>query len=95
MNEHIRARLTELLEAKSRHEGGRCRLCRDRPGQVLIVQRDQQPCSVEQEAEWKEVTALCPACGWQPDVVEVTEVVIHSRAQWQRFRDGVPLSEEP
>jgi hypothetical protein len=38
---------------------------------------------------------LCPACGWQPDVVEVTEVVIHSRVQLEQFRNGESLSEGP
>jgi hypothetical protein len=83
------------LEASLPKQGGQCRLCRDRPGQVLIFRRDQQPCSEEQEAEWREATVPCPACGWQPDLVEVTEVVIHSRAQWEQFCNELPLLEEP
>ena len=83
------------LEARFRNEGGRCRLCRDQPGQVLVFRRDQRPCSEKQEAEWREATIPCPACGCQPELVEVTEVVIHSRAKWEQFRGGVPLSEKP
>jgi hypothetical protein len=90
----VRQRLRRL-EARLRNEGGRCRLCRDRPGQVLIVLRDQQRCAEEEKAKWREDTMPCPACGWQPDVVEVTEIVIHTRAQWEQFRDGESLSEGP
>jgi hypothetical protein len=35
----------------------------------------------------------CPACRWQPDVVEVREVVIHTRAQWEQLRNGESLLE--
>jgi hypothetical protein len=90
----VRHRLRRL-EASLRDEGGRCRHCRDRPGQVLIVRRDQQPCSEEQEAKWREDAMPCPACGWQPDVVKITEVVIHSRAEWERFRNREHLSQGP
>jgi hypothetical protein len=83
------------LEARFRNEGGRCRFCRDRPGQVLVARRDQQPCSEEQEAERREATMPCPACGWQPEVVEVTEVVIHSRAQWEQICRNEQQTEEP
>jgi hypothetical protein len=76
------------LEARLSKEGGRCRLCRDRPGQVLIIRRGEQPCSEED-------TMPCAACGWQPEVIEVTEVVIHTRAQWEQLRNGESLSEGP
>jgi hypothetical protein len=76
----VRHRL-QRLEARVCQEGGRCQLCRDRPGQVLIVRREQEPSTEEQQAESAEAIASCPACGWQPDVVQITEVVIHSRAQ--------------
>jgi hypothetical protein len=39
---------------------------------------DQQPCTGEPKGDSAEAAAPCPACGWQPDVVEITEVVIYT-----------------
>jgi hypothetical protein len=90
----VRHRL-QRLEARVCKEGGRCRLCRDRPGQVLVVRRDGEPRAKEQQAESAEAIASCPACGWQPDVVQITEVLIHSRAQWAQFRNREHPSQGP
>jgi hypothetical protein len=100
----LRHRLRRL-EAGLRKDGRRCPLCRDRPGQVIVTiagvhlpangPGDQQPHAGERKADSAEAVVPCPACGWQPEVVEVTEVVIHSRDQWDQFRDGEPLSKKP
>jgi hypothetical protein len=101
----LRHRLRRL-EAGLRKDGRRCPLCRDRPGQVMVTMAgiglpdddrgDRQPCTDEREEDSAETAAPCPACGWQPEVVQVTEVVVYSRAQWAagEFRtlaqEGVP-----
>jgi hypothetical protein len=93
------------LEATLRKDGCRCPQCRDRPGQVIVTtarldlpdndRGDRQPCPGEPKGDSPGATAACPACGWEPEVVRVTEVVVHSRAQWEQIRRNEPQTEEP
>jgi hypothetical protein len=46
---------------------------------------DQQPVADERKTDSAEAAAPCPGCGWQPEVVEVTEVLVYSRAQWEQI----------
>jgi hypothetical protein len=90
----IRHRLRRI-EAGFSKRGRRCPLCRDRPGQVMVTtasihlpdngRGDCQPCTGEPKGDSAEAAAPCPACGWQPDVVEITEVVIYSPEQLEQI----------
>jgi hypothetical protein len=83
----LRHRLRRL-EAGLFKDGRRCPLCRDRPTQVMVTtariylpdndRGDGRTCTGEPKGDSVEAAAPCPGCGWQPDVVEVTEVVIYS-----------------
>ncbi len=48
---------------------------------------DRQPCTGEPKGDSAEAAAPCPACGWQPDVVQITEVVIYSPERLEGIRD--------
>jgi len=77
----IQSRLRRL-EGESHRGGGRCPVCRGRPGEVEVA-----TCTILIPANGREKLPLqppeapgdptpCRACGWQPVVVEVGEVVV-------------------
>jgi hypothetical protein len=71
-------RLEELAGA----DRGRCPVCRNRPANVAIQSRrdppDAEPVPLDSGGDSCEP---CPACGWQPDTLEIVEVVVHTREQ--------------
>ena len=64
----------------------RCSQCWDRPAQVLWGYPAEAPAADPPADAWP-----CSACGWQPDVIEVVEVIVTSREEMEQFhRDRGP-----
>jgi hypothetical protein len=82
----LRSRMKQL--ERTYCQGGRCPQCRGRPATVMVSAcsviipdngRDKlAPLPRDSHEASDEEMSPCPGCGWQPLVIEVSEVVIES-----------------
>ena len=84
----IRTRLRRM-EGKS-IPSTRCRLCRGRLSQVERFFRQVGPTGepVPQLESATSSASACPGCGWEPDVIEVVEIVIRDREELAAFNQA-------
>jgi hypothetical protein len=97
MRLHSRLRSLERFQRK-RSKGLRCRICRERPAGLMVTTRQSvvgdergQFALVPDKSHPEPLpeTAPCPQCKWQPQVIEIVEIVVHTREEVRWARTGM------
>jgi hypothetical protein len=82
----FRSRIHRL--ERERPDQGRCLQCRHRPDSFVNILRQESleaiPIPRKMNGDDGEP---CTACGWAPEVTEITEIVIHSREEVAGLRE--------
>jgi hypothetical protein len=82
----LRSRLNRLEREQPNH--GRCRACSSRPDSFVNIFRQESLDAIPIPRKMNgDDGEPCTACGWAPEVTEITEVVVHSREEAAGLRE--------
>jgi hypothetical protein len=71
------------MEELTGADRGRCPLCCNRSDSVVRRYRQDSPDAEPVPSDTWDDPKPCPVCGWEPNVTEIVEVVVHTREQAQ------------